>query len=239
MKLYEQDERIIKVYDLAPNYSLIKEFKRKEMETLPFDVRVLNASTNDKEVLVSKIAVKTISNDELNYSTRKFILHRKFHELSIHKGLIEKDDVSEYIRTVNYIQMTLNNYYEGIYDNDSLVKVNGTNEGFIHLLIAGNYVYQNEHSKVRSISNIIHLPESLYLLHLLLQERYDLLNSDDIKNQLQLFEFNQIPIREFNINDVNAYEELASEITFQIDNFKEAMLKKVTESSDILRLVRK
>lgn len=36
---------------------------------LPFDIRVLKASTNDKDFLSSKMPVKTISNDELNYST--------------------------------------------------------------------------------------------------------------------------------------------------------------------------
>lgn len=235
MKLYDKAGKIVNVYELTPNYNLIRDFKVKEIEKIPFEIRLLYATTNDKDLLKSETLLKVLDNDELNYSVKKFGIIRKFHKLGIYEGLNNKENFGEYIKTINYIQTILNNYYQGTYDRENLALVKGDNGGNLPLLIAGSYIYENQRTKKRTMPNLIHLSDSLYLLHLLLNEQYDLLSDSDIENILKLFNFDENPVK-YNIDDMN------SDITLmplsRNENFKEFIIRKSNESQNVLQLVK-
>lgn len=235
MKLYESNGKTVNVYELNPKYDLIRNFKFDEMQKIPFDIRILKAITNDKDVLNVQEDMKKINIEELNYSLKNFGILHKYHRLSLHEELNNKEKFLQYIQRINYILTILNNYYQGVYDKEKIVIVNGNN-GELPLLVAGNYIYENEHSKKRTNSNIIHLTESLYFFHLLLKEQYSLLEGANVEKILNLFNFNEKPLT-YNIDDFKSFEELNFPET--VDNFENYILNRANESEKLLHLVRK
>lgn len=235
MKLYEQKGKVVNVFDLKPKHILIKNFKMAEIQKIPFEIRVLRATTNDKNVLKSDEEVKKINITDLNYSRSKFGIIKKYHKLGLHEEQSLKENFPQYIQCINYIQTILSNYYQGVYDKERIVVVKG-NGGNLPLLIAGDYVYESEHSKKRTNSNIIHLTEPLYLLHLILKEQYGLIPEKDLETILRLFEFVNKPVK-YTIDELKSYDALNLALTEnELENY---ILNKADESEALLRLVRK
>lgn len=190
MRLTERDGNVVTVHEFLPNHEKIKKYKMEQMSSFPLEIRVLNASTNSIDVLDVK-GFETINIKNLRFSQGMFAFFRKYHDISIHKELRKKRDAYLYMKRLNYILRILDNYYYGMYDRESLVRVKDDTTDVFHLLTTGQYVYKNKHSNERNIPDVINLPDSLYILHLLFKEQYGLLCNVDVAEQLELFDYRE------------------------------------------------
>ena len=233
MRLIEREGNIVREHELIPNHDKIRQYKIEQMATFPIETRVLNASTNAVDVLNVK-GFKIIDVKNLSFNKRSLGFFRKYHNITIHKELKQENDVLGYSRRFNYILKVLDSYYGGIYDNNSLIRVKDEDSDVLYLLTTGEYVYKSEYSKHRNIPDVINLPRSLFVLHMLLKEQYGLLGDLDISEQLDLFDYKKT--KEFSIE--------SSKTDFQDPDylmnyfFNSQITERCLASSKVLRLAK-
>ena len=80
--------------------------------------------------------------------------------------------------------------------------------------------------------SVINLPESLYLLELLLREKFELLNDKNIQEQLKLFDISCVDSFSLGTLDkLNGYGMINDESMKEID-------RKIEQSEKILKLIK-
>ena len=102
-----------------------------------------------------------------------------------------------------------------------------------YLLCSKRYKYLSEHSgwKYYNMSDIIQLPKQLYLLQLLENERFDLLNDDDILQLLDLYSFEKI-------GEFDSCELEKMDFCGVTDNVYPAVIKKADSDKKIVKLLK-
>lgn len=237
LDLIEKEDNKFKIYRVIADKHKVSDFKMKEMGKIQFDLRVLKATTNDKDILKIDNDVEEFSFDDLNY--KRGFFGSKYHSISTHNALHSGDDVYHYERTIHYVNNILKGYYDGLYDDKCLAVVKGV-EGCNYYLVGDDYIYKKEHSKIRSISTIINLPESLYLLHLLLNKRVDLVKGKPIDEQMALFDFTGDPIKIFESEEIKDYDRLCMELYGKKrESTYDLLIRKAEDCANVLQYVKK
>ena len=177
MYLYDNDGEFVCIYELVPKTDKIKEYKKREMEKIPEGARLWTsiASSIDDQIFLQK--VHQIPSSRLDF----YIPYVS--GVSSHRLLLQECENG-----------TIDNYYNSYssFGNPLKVKKGKTNKNIPDYFIVteNNYIKDNYNYIMR---NIIAIPESLYLLELLLGKRYDLIRDiNDVCEQLDLFEVKEI-----------------------------------------------
>lgn len=191
MQLFNINGDKIEVYGLFPKSEKIKLYKMQEMEKINDDERVMRARTNYHRPLESpelSVFLRYLNQDKDDNFGENF-----WHKFE-HSGKRRQE-------------MVLNNYYEGKFDKESsnLVRVidDCTNQIIKYLLLTNlRYHFYESGGEITTMPDIIEVPESLYLLHLIMQERFSLVTDKNIIEQLNCFDLTDNPSESFDIKKV-------------------------------------
>ena len=259
MYLYEKVNKQIRIYDLAPDYDKLIDYRKKEMEDNTDIFFTAEADSWAKNKILENS--DTVNIKDLNSKDKPIFIpsnvtayDNKFHSF--------KSDVTN--------ESILNNYYLGIYKDSRIVEVYeekfnpilpapfntiGTLRGLgvegtinnkpfasnfeiekqtlYYLLITGSYELQTLSSRI-AMHNIISLPKSLYLLQMLEQSNFTKLDNEDINELLDLFYFSVSPVQ------IIPLEYLDNAFKYGLINeTSKDISKKVNDSSKILQKIRK
>lgn len=228
MFLYDRNEKNIEVYSLSPNEKAIYDYKKKQMETVPEEKRVLYASGNIKVLETENDYVKF---DELNSNYDDFYDFSYFHSLDSYK-------MTEYEKA-RQVQL-LERYYKQIYPNKVLhirpfsvdeakeLMKNDLNE----LLLLEDYI-ENDYGRGYIMNNIINIPNSLYYLENFIAKKFDKINNNELNTILKLYDF-EGSVATFDYDNLRRLEqfEIVNNIITDVDN-------KVESSTKVLSLIKK
>jgi len=205
MYLFDRSGDNIDIYTMDPIFKGIKEYKKQEMEKIPFEHRILRIETNAKDLPFNKkfpLQPNThpidIENSKLTYSNKK-VIGSEYHKLGVTPGAPSNLD---------FVEEKMKEYYFGNYNASQMVRVYKFEENkkrlnfVLYLLLNNYYIKEKENSNVQYIENIINIPESLYLLELLSRGQYSLLDNKDITEQLKLFNISEGPVKTYSLQEL-------------------------------------
>lgn len=176
MYLYDNDGEFVCIYELIAKEDKIREYKRKEMEKVPEDNRIWTsvASSIDDRVFITKLDM--IPSSKLEFYI-PYVSGVSSHELLPQNS--DKNVIDEYYNSCSSFGRVLK------------VKKGRTNNLPEYFIVTkDNYIKDNDSHIMK---DIIGVPESLYLLELLLSKRYDLIKDiTDVAEQLDLFEVREV-----------------------------------------------
>lgn len=258
MFLYEKKDKNIYVYGLNPNHNKVITYKRNELEQFKPNFFTAEAdSSSPNKVLESSdiidssdLNIKNSSVNPLSIYSSVVAYNNKYH--SFRSDVID-DSILNKFRLGIYDDKKVVRIYKkrNVYEFDSgIIDISGLRgygmEGFInnqktiptysdekeiiyYLLITGTYEPQKLSSHV-VMKNIVSIPQSLYLLQMLIQGHLDKLAFENIDEQLPLFDFSVYPINSIPLEYLeNAFK--YGLIDFNIDSINQ----KLDDSDKILK----
>ena len=127
----------------------------------------------------------------------------------------------------------LNAYYYGYYVSKDITKIKYLNMLKFFLFTSNQYNnnFYFSSKNIKYITDIIELPESLYLLQLIEQQRFSLIGNKDISEQLSLFTI-------FKTNEISFDELKKVDACGITDNAYDITIKKAEEDKHILKLIK-
>lgn len=217
MFLYDNKGDYIDVYKLEPKLEEIKKYRKKEMNKIPKDKRCWVATTNDSSLKVLELCDDTVLYEKLHIRYRKYGVD-VYHKFYPFNGENNFKYLNEYF-----------NDDEFVYDLHN-ISMSEQNDMFILCLEKG-YKFHRYSTIPYEMEGIINIPQSLYLLELLLQGRTDLIGNNDISKQLSLFDISYIDEIDINV--------LKSICEYKIVNQSyDFIMKKTDKSKDVIGKVR-
>ena len=204
MYLYEKNGDKVEIYLATPKEREIKEYK----ENFKDNIIGVIAKTNERRPIFQKLIRRTnlivdVPYDELNHTK----------DLKTHKLVVNETSLSPKY----YI-----NSKSDTFACMPLVRIIDKNQYLLFTLPRTRYKRVDTclYSDNFYLDNIILIPRKLFLLELLIRERFDLLEGYDISRQIELFKIEKEFIKSINYMNLSYYE------------------KKSEESSKILKLVK-
>lgn len=228
MYLYEKDKNIVNVYELKEKRDRLFDFKRKEMEK------------NGKDGLVCSIFSNNLCDINMfecasEYDMSKFI--NKSNKLVKHKTGLKLCDNHYFISNRNNINGLLYQLYCGDYDFYGYeVKkifdkdINDIKKYFLQTTsdIKKHKLERfNGESFKYELPNILSIPESIYLLKLLRQQKFYDLVDKNIYEQLSLYDFKDEPIKKLDLETIRFVNQ--NYLTDDDLEVNESILKKVRQ----------
>lgn len=177
MFLYDMKEKNLNIYELTGDIQAMKDYRLEEMSKIPEEERIFIA-----EGFLTSL-IPPVFEFELDDSD--FVIPmEKVNNNVLHKFKLENP-------TKGSSMLTLANYISGGLSNKPVVKVKDSNR-LRYFLISEDKYQKDECYRGKVMKGIIEIPESLYLLQLLEQEKFTLIGKKNIKKQLCLFEVSSI-----------------------------------------------
>ncbi len=206
MYLYEKNGDEVEIYTATPKEREIKEYK----ENFKDNIIGVIAKTNERRPIFQRLIRHTnlivdVQYDELNHTkelkTHKLVVNET--SLSPKYYINSKSDTFAYMPLVRIIGNQKNQYL--------LFTLPRTRYKRVDTCLYSDNFY---------LDNMILIPKELFLLELLIRERFDLLKGYDISQQIELFKIEKAFIKSINSMNLSYYE------------------KKSEESSKILKLIK-
>ena len=204
MYLYENKGNSIDIYSLESKKDTLKEYRLDKMKGIPREEQYLYSS---EYFAIKNEPVKPILFDD-EADTKVFsdeLLKNRHWELKQYANAKKNISIREFIkslgnrkRDISSIEETIKGYYNGEYSTSPVVQIEHLKELKYLLLTSQEYECNvNEHGGSFNfcqliVDGIIPIPKSLYLLQLIEQEKFSLLQGEDIKEQLELFNLKQV-----------------------------------------------
>lgn len=217
MYLYDKHENKLDLYLLKPLETQLCEYRKQEMKKIPGDATIFTATTASGfgsykifELYEDKLDSELLPIENVNGNYHK----------------LEPDFLVNMYETK---EMLLSFYYYGYLKDNRIAKIQDLKKIRYFLLNQTKYMSGNG---VDVIKGIIEIPESLYLLSLIEQEKFSLIGNKDVSDQLNLFKIEQL--KEF---DLETLEKMDVMGIFP-DNYSN-IVKKAENDSHILKLIKK
>lgn len=238
MYLYEQKKDIINIYNYNMDSDQIIEFKRKELETIPENERVMIFTKEIDDRLCFFDAVKRLGTFEIAEEDTRLLADALeiFDEHPIEDNKIKSQALESYLQGELHDSFLVNlpksyyhqeeRYFISACDAKSLddLMTSTSNNGFVFDC---------------KTSPVIQLTEKLYSLQLLLQDNLDRFLRDDVTEDMlelmSLFEFTEEPIKQFHIKTLN---ELC-QFGLLPESTNSEMMQKINQSSLLLQKIKK
>ena len=200
MLIYDQKGNNIDVYTMNPKVEELKKYRRNVMRRQKIEDMFYSLKTNCKETIESISRGSEVDIKILNFDKDSITGERLWSNLQLMGNVepCEKEVQQEIIEK----------YIDGVYDSVKPVKVSDCNWDDLKCVelnrllktSGARIVTKNSQGNVWEIKNMINLPRSLYLLHLLQQGKYGELISENITKQLSLFDIEYL--KSVNILDI-------------------------------------
>ena len=175
MLLYKREEENLQIYDFYIDKEAAKEYRKKQMELIPKEKTIYTAkayNTNGKKPVFEKysgnLKSKVFNMWNINHFSKNHVLVPTKYN----------DDKMIYI---------LYKFYNGDFSDRKIAKVLDSNSLRYFLLTEDRYwgIY-SPHNSIE-MSNIIEIPESLYILQFIEQAAFPYIEDFDLQEQLALF----------------------------------------------------
>ena len=202
MYLFDRNGDNIEIYTMTPNESWIKEYKAEEMKQIPQSEQVITIETNTQPLIDGSISPKKpidINVRDLN-SSYGTLAGVKYHK------------VLEQTKTKESIADSVEAYLEGERNSSPIARIYAINEQkrkltiLRYLLLDGSYTKRRLFGAKRTLTDVLNIPESLYLLELLNRGQFDLLDNKDITDQLELFAISSEPVKTYTMTELEEME---------------------------------
>lgn len=207
MYLFNKRGNKVDLYTLTPNDAELKKYREEELLKAYGSARFYCAVTNGAAIFEEKDVVST---SEINFD-----IDGQYH--------LFKEDTDKSVMSKKTI---INDFFNGIYNNCRVIKVlddSGKICGYL-LLTQDYYCRYDQGNTVKHIENIILIPKSLYLLQMLMQERFNLLYDENINDILQMFTLSRWPV-----------DRIIYGSSFEPDRITKEELEMYESSKDILK----
>lgn len=248
MKLFEEIGDKIIVTEYFSDSKKVKEFKKKEIEKIPEDERVLSDETN------TNLCIKTGRN-EVDFRDLLYMERNNYHKIVCSKMSKEmkKEIISSYINSAGsllyepyiiknpYEKDTVTDVVKSRIDYSNLIndKDRETLRKLKYFLTSGSYKVIN--NNIACMDGIINATESMYLYQLLVNDKFNNLLNKDIEEEVNLFfpfkKICEIDIKELIKNQINL--KTAGIISNNTETYYDKLMTKVKESEPILKLIKK
>jgi len=211
MYLYDKKKNKIDIYNLTSNDKKIYEYRIKQMKKIPRNEILLRCFTNEKNDIheVFKIYENQLDTKIIPIEKVDGFYHK-----------LEPDSLAS--------RSLIDSYYKGELKDKKIAKVQDLKKIRYLLLTKTEYTYYNS-KKV--LDGIIEIPESLYLLSLIENEKFSLIDGN-INEQLSLFEFKKT--KQVDLETIQALDNLGI-----IPNCYSDIIKKTENDNHILKLIKK
>lgn len=238
MYLYEQKRDMINIYNYNINSDQIIEFKRKELEKIPKNERVIFFTKEVDSSFIFFDAVKRLDTFAITERDLRLLADALeiFDEHPIEDDKIKSQTLESFLQGElhdSFLVKLPKSYYRqeeqyfisacGAKDlNDLMTRT--SNDGFVFDC---------------KTSPVIQLTEKLYSLQLLLQDNLDRFLKDDVTEDMlelmSLFEFTEEPVKQFHIKTLN---ELC-QFGLLPESTNSKMMQKINQSSLLLQKIKK
>ena len=187
MFLYDKRSNVIDIYDLKSDPEEIENYRKEKMQLLPADKQIFRAKQvcyrNRKEPLFEEMEDSLDSNFNSHViADRKIPSDTSYHLILPEFNLLGKE-------------LLLDNYYKGKYIDRKTAVILYQNFKYF-LLTERKYDKCKNDDYTYQMRNIIQIPQILYALQLLEQEKYDLFLKQDVNHKELLSLFQKVKLGE-------------------------------------------
>lgn len=215
--LYDKKNNSIDVYDLNPCDKKLYDYRLEQMRQIPETEMVMRGVTG---IGIENYEIFKLYEHKLDTETIPIEnANGEYHKL--------ETDFS-YGRGTNK-EVMLNSYYLGLLQNRKIAKIQDAQKLRYFLLTKTQYRYYIDK---KFLDQIIEIPESLYLLSLIEQEKFSFIGDKDISEQLALF--NVEKKKEIDLNTIIRMENIGIEPACYLKT-----IKKAENDAHILKLIKR
>lgn len=226
MYLYQIKDNDLEVYKIKASRRL-KEYKEEQMKKIPLEGRIMDVKTNDFSRNRDNLEN---AKDVINYY--RFVYNHYDSDFGTSDySQINRINIYSSSREIETCKKVIKDYISQKNSCGKVLEVQNSKEPSINFLLLTEPYYEHcfNDSYMR---NIICLPKSLYLLELFLQERFELLEDEDIREILELFDVEGL-VKKINYEDI---KELKKYNLIRKKELKK-MERKTENSEKVLRLL--
>ena len=222
MYLYEiSDDKLI-VHQFLEDKEKMSEYKRKEIEKIPYNERIYTALTDEDKVLESN--KQLLNHYDVNYNNKNKDINNSFHTL--YKKEFNKKDYMQIID--NYIN-SLKQYRTYIVKAYKDMETGCYVDRKYFIPLDNYYKIDDEFLRYLKMDNVLKVTKNLYLLQNFINEKYDILTEDEILKILELF----------NLKDNYIFSEYSIEKLIKCNLINEENFNnKLKNSEKILNLIK-
>lgn len=204
MYLYDKNENSFDVYKFEANSEDLINYRKEQMKKVSIDTCIYHA----------EVRVDDNNNSIFNPNKHSFILKHSY------VANCHRDNL-------------LNAYYYGYYVSKNINKIKYFNILKYYLFTTNQYNsnFYYDSRNIKYITDIIEIPESLYLLQLIEQQSFSLIGDKDVSEQLNLFTTSKI--NEISFDELKKVD--ACGIT---SNAYDTTIKKAEEDKYILKMIK-
>lgn len=226
MYLYQRKNDDLEIIKIKATRRLC-DYKKEEMNKIPFEMRVMDVETND---FSKKSTNLENAEDSIGYYRFVYDNYDSDFHTSEFSRIYRLDEFSN-SNEIKCCKKILDEYYHQKKSSSKVLEVTHSRDEYINYLLLTREHYTHS-SRESCMENIICLPKSLYLLELFLQEKFDLLTDEEIKEILKLFDMEGLVKK-------SSYEELKELRKFDIISKKEfkKIERGIEKSEKVLRLI--
>jgi len=258
MLIFEYDGQCINVYNYFENRKRLMEFKKKEIQKIPQDERVLSAERSitgvsyslkkDDIVCFENLLYKDAVNkyhkiecSRLSQKEQDIIINKYINDYRLHVGWHCSPTYEPHVLESSYNELRPL-YKKDRIDKSQLIndKDKETLRKLKYFLTSNDYSILDDSMRAR-MEGIININEPLYIFHLLEHEQYDKLNNKDIEEQMSLFDEPAL-VSKFVMYDVQQFDRKLYDVGVghepENTNYSRLM-NQAKKSEHILRLIKK
>ncbi len=177
--LKKKDDKVI-VHSYEIEKEKMNEYKRNEIEKIPYNERIYTAITDNDKVL--ELESSTLNHYDVNYNNENRPINNSFH--SLFKKEFTKNEyillMNSYINSMEQYRTYMIKAYK---DMDTGCYVD--RKYFIPL--NKYYKFDDEFIHYLKLDNILRVTKKLYLLQNFINQKYDSLTEDEILEILNLY----------------------------------------------------
>lgn len=210
MKLYEKSGDSINVYELKELKDKIFEYRRKEMEKMNKDEIVYKVLSNNKEELSLFLDSNKYDGSKFITKDNRFFMHKNGLKLKNYNYAWENKVI------IDGLLYEICSGYLGLFNKEKIVvssEKDNSNQDKIFIPMTYD-IKVNKKKKLFDgefycfeLPNLVSVPESIQLLHMLLERDYFDLMDKDIDEQLALYEFVDKPVAKLDFDTINYFEQ--------------------------------
>lgn len=224
MKILDKKSDGVDVYEMHQKKEELKKYRERVLTRHKRLEMFYYLKTNNKNTIELLNTLEKVNINFLyfnNPSTGKFSKISPMRNITYYDKIIQEE--------------ILNNYIEGKFDNVNPVSVydliwDEDIECVMYDLLKTEKEKIN-HEGIWEVKNMLDLPDSLHLLHLLINGKTEMLVDKDIKRQLKLFEFEYLKtIKEKELKELIESKEIKGEL--------EDIYRKASAGSEVLKKAR-
>lgn len=223
MFLYDKKEKSLDVYSFVEDSQAIREYRQSKILEIPERDRVVVAESYSQDMSEIPLFEFYAEQFDINTIPMEYVNSQ---EKNLRYHLLKKGKTSKRNRDI-----LLDKFYSGELTDRNIARIQDLDKIRYYLLYEKTYKAQAYDNRLKRMKNIIELPESLYLLQMLEQEKFSLLEDKDILEQLSLFSLTHLD--ELGLSEIKRMADCGL-----TNNSYEQIIGKASNDAHVLNLIK-